>query len=304
MRNFETPGRSAAYAANGMAATSSPLATLSALDVLRAGGNAVDAAITASAVLCVTEPHMTGIGGDCFAIVGRPDGAVVGLNGSGRASRDADADWLKSSRLDEIGVTSVHSITVPGAVDAWDRLLRAHGTLSLGDALAPAIAHAENGVPVTPRVALDWPALAADLARDEGGRTHCLKDGRAPRAGEIMTYPALARTLRLIAEKGREEFYAGSIAAEIVEHVRRRGSLLSRADFEATEATWVEPIPPTFAGYEIMEIPPNGQGITALIALNILSKLDLGRYAEDSVERRHCEIEALKLAWVLRNRHV
>jgi gamma-glutamyltranspeptidase/glutathione hydrolase len=304
MRNFEIPGRSPAYAANGMAATSSPLATLAALDVLRSGGNAVDAAVTASAVLCVTEPHMTGIGGDCFALIGKPDGTVIGLNGSGRSSREADANWLKASGLTEIGPNSVHSITVPGAIDAWDRLLREYGTVSLAEALAPAIMHAEKGVPVTPRVASDWPEMAPALAEDEGGRLHCLKDGKAPRAGEVMSYPALARTLGLIAENGRDEFYLGSIAADIVDHIGRRGSLLSRKDFEATEASWVDPISTTFAGHEILEVPPNGQGITALIALNVLSALDLGRYPAESAERRHCEIEALKLAWVLRNRHV
>src|SRR6188508_1167708 len=139
MRDFQRPGRSTAVALRGMAATSSPLATLAAIEALKAGGNAVDAAVTASAVLCVSEPHMTGIGGDCFALIGKPDGTVVGLNGSGRAARDADAKWLSASGLTEIGVNSIHSITVPGAVDAWDRLLREHGTLSLGEALSPAI---------------------------------------------------------------------------------------------------------------------------------------------------------------------
>jgi gamma-glutamyltranspeptidase/glutathione hydrolase len=304
MRNFEMPGRSPAYAANGMAATSSPLATLAALDVLRSGGNAVDAAVTASAVLCVTEPHMTGIGGDCFALIGKPDGRVVGLNGSGRASRDADANWLSASGLAEIGLNCVHSITVPGAVDAWDRLLHEYGTVSLREALAPAITHAEKGVPISPRVAADWPEMVPALAEDEGGRLHCLKDGRAPRPGEVMSYPALARTLRLIAENGRDEFYLGSIAADIMDHIGQRGGLLSRKDFEETESTWVDPISTTFADHELLEVPPNGQGITALIALNVLSAFDIGRYPAESAERRHCEIEALKLAWVLRNRHV
>src|SRR5688572_15699445 len=139
MRNFQLPGRSPAIAANGMAATSSPLATLAALDVLKTGGNAVDAAVTAAAVLCITEPHMTGIGGDCFALIGKSDGSVLGLNGSGRAASKADADWLKSSGLTEIATHSVHAVTVPGAIDAWNSLLRAHGTIDLKEALAPAI---------------------------------------------------------------------------------------------------------------------------------------------------------------------
>ena len=304
MRNFQKPGRSAAYGSNGMAATSAPLATLAAIDVLRAGGNALDAAVTASAVLCVVEPGMTGIGGDCFALIGMPDGKVHGLNGSGRAALRADADWLKSSRLTEIEPYSVHSVTVPGAIDAWDTLLKAHGTMALGDCLAPAIRMAEEGVPVTPRVASDWLEDTPVLAADEGGRIHCLKDGRTPRVGETMTYPALAKTMRILAAKGRASFYTGEIAEDIVGHLAKQGSLLSLEDFAKNKSTWVEPISAAFAGHEMLEIPPNGQGLTALIALNILSNFGLARHDPASPERMHLEIEAMKLAWELRNRHI
>ena len=146
MRNFELPGRSTVHAVNGMAATSSPAATLAAVEVLKAGGNAADAAVTASAVLCITEPHMTGIGGDCFALVGRPDGTVVGLNGSGRAGMAADAAWLSTQNIRAIDPDGVHAVTVPGAVDAWCALLAKCGSMSLGDALAPAIQLAREGV--------------------------------------------------------------------------------------------------------------------------------------------------------------
>jgi gamma-glutamyltranspeptidase/glutathione hydrolase len=304
MRNFEMPGRSTAYAANGMAATSSPLATLAALDVLKAGGNAIDAAVTASAVLCITEPHMTGIGGDCFALVGLPDGTVRGLNGSGRAALAADADWLRRSRLAGIAPDSVHAVTVPGAIDAWHELLRAHGTIDLSAALEPAIRLAEAGAPVTPRVAFDWPDEVPKLAADEGGNRHYLKDGRAPRAGETMRYPALARTLRVIATGGRDAFYRGAIAEEIVAVLGRRGGLLRHEDFERHRSDWVEPISTGFAGHEVLEIPPNGQGLTALIALNILARFDIKKHAPASAARYHLETEALKLAWVLRNRHI
>lgn len=304
MRDLQLPGRSPAYGTNGMAATSSPLATLAAVDVLRAGGNAVDAAVTASAVLCMTEPHMTGIGGDCFVLVGFPDGRVVGLNGSGRAALAADADWLKQSGLTSIGFQSVHSVTVPGAVDAWDRLLKRYGSISLGDALAPAIRLGEEGVPVTPRVAFDWTFEVEMLSRDPGAKQHYLKDGRAPKTGDIMRYEALANTLKTLAKDGRDAFYAGAIAEDIVSELRARGSLLTLEDFARTEATWVEPISTRFAGHEILEIPPNGQGITALIALNILSRFYLARHGAESVERRHLEIEAIKLAWVYRNRYI
>ena len=172
MRNFQVPGRSPVIALDGMAATSSTLASLAAVDVLKSGGNAVDAAVMASAVLCLTEPHMTGIGGDCFALIGKPDGTVVGLNGSGRASQRADAAWLKRSGLTAIAPDGIHAITVPGAVDAWDRLLKAHGTMDLKEALRPAIRLAEAGVSTSPRVAWDWADMERALSADEGGRHH------------------------------------------------------------------------------------------------------------------------------------
>ncbi len=304
MRNFQLPGRSLAYGVHGMAATSSPLATISALDVLRNGGNPVDAAVTASAVLCITEPHMTGIGGDCFALIGKSDGTIEGINGSGRAASAADGDWLKASGLAAIDPKSVHAVTAPGAIDAWAALLARHGTMDLRQALEPAIKLAEEGVPTTPRVALDWAQEEADLARDEGGRLHYLKDGRAPKEGDMMRYPALARTLKLIAREGRDGFYAGEIGEEIVAHLRKRGGLLTLDDLSRTKASWVEPIATGFAGAELFEIPPNGAGLTALIALNILERFDMARYGEASVERYHLQIEAMKLAWVLRNRHI
>jgi gamma-glutamyltranspeptidase/glutathione hydrolase len=287
-----------------MAATSSVPATQAALAVMRAGGNAADAAVAASAVLCVAEPHMTGIGGDCFAIVGLPDGTVRGLNGSGRAPSAADAAWLAASGLTGIADDSIHAVTAPGAIDAWDRLLEAHGAMTLADALQPAIALAEAGCPVADRTASDWAAQAERLSRDEGGRAHLLPGGGAPRPGDVMRYPALAKTLRAIARRGRDGFYAGEVADDIVATLAAKGSLLTHEDLAATEATWVAPVASSFAGRDILEIPPNGQGITALIALNVLKRFDLGRYGPDSVERRHFEIEAMKVAWVLRNRHV
>jgi gamma-glutamyltranspeptidase / glutathione hydrolase len=304
MRAFDRPGRSAAYGTHGMAATSAPLSTLAAIDCLRAGGNAADAAVVASAVLCVVEPAMTGIGGDCFALVGTPDGKVKGLNASGRAAQAADADWLKASGLTSIPIRSIHAVTVPGAIDGWDQLLKECGTMSLGDCLEPAIRLAEQGVPVTPRVAYDWPEDTPFLEADAGGRIHYLKDGRTPQLGEVMRYPALAATLRQIAKEGRDAFYEGSIADDIIDTIRPLGSLLTRDDLAAHQSNWVKPISTDFAGHQIMEIPPSGQGLTALIALNVLSQFGMRRFAPDSVERHHLEIEAMKLAWELRNRHI
>src|SRR5262245_32920427 len=277
MRNFQLPGRSVAYGVNGMAATSSPLATLAALDVLKGGGNAVDAAVTASAVLCITEPHMTGIGGDCFALIGKRDGTIEGINGSGRAAQNADATWLAWSKLSAIEPRSVHAVTVPGAVDAWAALLARHGTTDLKETLKPSIRFAEEGVPTTPRVAFDWPEDVRDIAHDEGMKLHYLIDGRPPEAGEVMRYPALARTLRVIGEKGRDGFYAGEIAEEIVAHLKERGGLLTPDDFARNSSSWVEPISASFAGVELLEIPPNGSGLTALIGLNILEQFDMAK---------------------------
>ena len=271
MRNFELPGRSTAHAQNGMAATSSPLATLAAVDVLRAGGNAADAAVTAAAVLSVTEPHMTGIGGDCFALAGLPDGTVLGLDGSGRAAMAADADWVAAQDRGAIDPDGVHAVTVPGAVDAWDRLLRRCGTMSLGEALAPAIQLARSGVAVTPRVAFDWRIAEPRLGRDAAASRHLLLDGRAPRAGEIMRYPALAETLGAIADQGRDAMYGGEIAQHLARHLESLGGLLTAEDFGRTEASWVEPVTSEFHGVEIVEIPPASQGMTALMGLNILA---------------------------------
>jgi gamma-glutamyltranspeptidase / glutathione hydrolase len=298
------PGRPLAFAQKAMAATSSPAATLAALDVMKNGGNAVDAAVTASAVLCITEPHMTGIGGDCFAIIAWPGGKRLGLNGAGRSAQAATAEWLRKSALRTIDSRSIHAVTAPGAIDAWDTLLKAHGSISLAEALQPAIALAEQGIPTQPRVARDWAAKVGVLAGDPGASKHYLLSGRAPLAGEVMRYPSLAATLRRIANDGRDAFYEGEIAADMLATLQAKGSLLTGQDFAATRADWVTPISTDFHGTDIWEIPPSGQGLTVLIALNILRHFELARFEPDSPQRKHLEIEALKRAWALRNRHI
>jgi gamma-glutamyltranspeptidase/glutathione hydrolase len=297
-------GRPLAFAQKAMAATSSPAATLEALDVMKKGGNAVDAAVTASAVLCITEPHMTGIGGDCFAIIAWPGGKRLGLNGAGRSARAATAEWLRKSDLRTIDSRSVHAVTVPGAIDAWDMLLKAHGSISLAEALQPAIALAEQGVPTQPRVARDWATQVEMLTRDPGAGLHYLLNGRAPLAGEVMRFPSLATTLHRIATGGRDAFYEGPIAEDMLATLEKKGSLLTREDFAATRSDWVTPISTDFHGTDIWEIPPSGQGLTVLIALNILRQFELARLEPDSPQRKHLEIEALKRAWALRNKHI
>jgi gamma-glutamyltranspeptidase/glutathione hydrolase len=294
MRDFERPGRSSAYAEHGMAATSHPAATLAALDVLRGGGNAIDAAVAAMAVHCVVEPGMTGIGGDCFVLLGRANGEVVALNGSGRAPAAATARLLA-----EQGVTSlddsVHAITVPGAVDAWARLLAAHGSKGLDELLQPAIRYAEDGFLVTPRVAFDW-AARERVERSEAGRAYYLPADMAPVAGQRVHLPALARTLRRIAAHGRDAFYTGEIAERMVAFLQSHGGLHTVEDLATAGGAFVTPIKTSYRGLEVFECPPNGQGIIALQMLNILEGLELAGLDPDGPERMHLEAEATRLA--------
>lgn len=303
MRQFDRPGRSPVFAENGMAATSHPLATATALDILKRGGNAVDAAIAASATLCVVEPQSTGIGGDCFAIVVEPDGTVHGLNGSGRAAAGADPDWYRAQGFRDVPETGPHPITVPGAIKAWETLLDRLGSLPFEALFADAISLAEEGFPVHPRVAWDWAKSAELLAADEGGARHYLVDGRAPAVGSRKRQPALAETLRTIARGGARAFYEGPIAAEIAATVQRLGGFLSESDLAAASADWVTPISARFAGHDVLEIPPNGQGITALIMFRLLSKVGTAAHP-DSAERYHLDIEAGRLAYSVRDHMV
>jgi gamma-glutamyltranspeptidase / glutathione hydrolase len=296
MRDFELPGRSVAYGENGMAATSHPLATLTALDVLRGGGNAVDAAVAAVAVQCVVEPAMTGIGGDCFVLLAPAGGGVVALNGSGRAPAAATPTRLREIGVDALERT-VHSVTVPGAVDAWARLLERHGTKDLAELLQPAIRCADEGFLVTPRVAWDWGRDGDRLLRSSGGRVVYLPDDRAPVAGQKMRFPALANTLKRIAERGPEAFYRGGLAERMVTYLRSEGGLHTADDFAAAAGEFVTPIKTMYRGLEVYECPPNGQGIVALLMLNILEGFELGGLDPNGAERLHLEAEATRLAY-------
>ncbi|HTV68266.1 MAG TPA: gamma-glutamyltransferase family protein [Rhizobiaceae bacterium] len=301
MRAFDRPGRSPVYAENGMAATSHPLATATAIDILKSGGNAVDAAIAAAATLAVVEPHMTGIGGDCFAIVAEPNGKVHGLNGSGRAPAAADAERVRALGHAMVPETGPLPVTVPGAVKAWETLLEKLGTLPLDRLFTDAIRYGEDGFAIHPRVARDWPKCVDDLTQDEGGRLHCLTDGKAPAVGARWRFPALAQTLRSIAGHGSKAFYAGEIAAEMAAIVQAKGGFLAESDLAAVTADWVEPISVPYGGYDVLEIPPNGQGITALILFNLLEKLKARNLPADSSQRRHMMLEAARLAYSVRD---
>ena len=247
-RDFQLPGRSPVIACEGMAATSHPLATLAAVDTLRAGGNAADAAVAAVATLCVVEPHMTGIGGDCYCLVSQPGKPVWGYNGSGRAGAKASYEALRAKGMSEIG-NSIHAVTVPGALDAWEAILKTHGRFGLDRALSAAIKYAEGGFPVAPRVAWDWQRHFGKLKADAGAAKHYLFNGTAPKEGDVIRFPALAATLKTIAAKGARAFYEGEIAADmaatldgarLVPHRRR----ISRA----IAAMRSSRSPPTIAG--------------------------------------------------------
>ncbi len=301
MRDFFKPGRSAVMAENGMAATSHPLATIAALDMLKEGGNAVDAALCAAATLSVVEPHMSGIGGDCFAILAEPDGTLHGLNGSGRAGAAATPEWYRARGFATMPQTGAPTVTVPGALGAWEALRQQFGTCGFDRLFSPAIRYAEEGFAVHPRVAWDFERYAAAMSADEGGRLHYYRDGEPKRAGERLRLPALAGTLRAIADTGVEAFYSGPIAAEIAATVQTNGGMLTEEDIAGARADWVAPIGISYGGHEVMEIPPNGQGITALILLGIMQRIGAGRLPPDSAERWHAEIEAGRLAYAVRD---
>jgi len=303
MRDFNVPGRSAAMAANGMAATSHPRATLTALDVLRSGGNAADAAIAAVAMQCVVEPQSTGIGGDCFVLYSRQGALPLALNGSGRAPAKATVEWYVEHGIGEIAVQTPHAVTVPGAVDAWCMFNRALGTRPLAELLEPAARAAEDGYVVTPRVAADWQRNQAKL-RDPVTAALFLPGGHPPAAGDKMTNPPLAATLRRIGREGREAFYAGTVMQDVLSRLKSLGGLHGEADFAVQRSNWVEPISASYRGYEVYECPPNGQGMAALMILRTLAGYALDGASFSEADRLHLLAEASKAAYWVRDHFI
>lgn len=302
MRDFQIPGCSTVHAVNGMAATSHPLATLAALDALRWGGNAVDAAVCAAAVLAVVEPQSTGIGGDCFVLFApRGSGQIVAYNGSGRAPAAAHAEWYRDQGITAFEPGSAHAVTVPGAIEAWSRLVADHGRKGLDDLLVPAITFAEEGFPVSARVASDWKRELPRLEFDAAARRIFLPGGSAPVAGDLHVQPELAATLKRIASEGPDAFYKGDVAQDLVDRLRAGGGLHTLDDFAGHHGEYVTPIRINYRGYDVFECPPNGQGLTVLLMLDILEGLDLARHGPLSAERLHLEIEAGRLAYRDRN---
>ncbi len=301
MRDFQTPGRSLVYAANGLCATSHPLAAQVAVRILQDGGNAVDAAIAGAVLLGICEPQMTGLGGDAFVLL-KPPGQerILGLNGSGRAPAALDAASLRALGLTAMPVYNAAAVTVPGAVDAFVRLSADWGRLGLAASLAPAIRYAEEGVPVAPRTARDWAEAVEHLQGD--ARRHFLIGGEAPRPGRTFRAPGQAEVLRRIAAEGRAGFYAGEVAEDMTSSLRRLGGTHTLDDFAATACDWVEPVTGGYRGHEIVELPPNGQGATALLMAAILTRFDLTGLDPLGAERAHLEAEAAKLAYDARDR--
>lgn len=299
------PGRSIVRAEHGMVATSQPLASQIGLDVLKRGGNAVDAAIAMAAVLNVTEPMMTGLGGDAFAMVyWSKTKELKGLNASGRAPRALSLGYFAKKQIRQMPESGMESITVPGAFDGWVTLLDKYGTMKLSDLLAPAIDYAEHGFPLMEKAAEDWEAEVHKLRKTPAASANYLINGRAPHAGEIFRQTNLARTFRVLASGGRDAFYKGEIAKEIADYCQKNGGFITLADLAAQKSEWVEPISTNYRGYTVFEIPPNGQGLTALLALNILEGFDLASLSAQPDRYYHTLIEATKLAFADRNRYI
>ena len=301
MRDFQLPGRSAVMATQGMCATSHPLAAQAAVDILKRGGNAMDAAIAGAVILGQAEPAMTGIGGDCFALISPAGGdEVIAVNGSGRAPRAADADALRAAGHDTIPLYNPEAVTIPGAIDAFCTMSERYGKLGLADSLAPAIHYMENGVPVPDRVAWDWENNAHLL--QGAARTHFLQNGAAPKRTSLFALPGQADVLKRVARDGRDGFYSGEVAQDMLDTLNALGGVHSDEDFAETKATIGDPISGTYKGQELLEHPPNGQGATAILLLNILSQFDLAAMDPFGAERAHIEAEATKLAYDTRNR--
>ena len=299
MRDFMVSGRSVAVGERGMAATSHPQATLAALDMLRAGGNAIDAAVAAVALQGVVEPQMTGVGGDCFVIYSPKAGDPIALNGSGRTPQFTDVGKYANASRRDIPQTSPEAVTVPGAVDAWCRLVADHGSRSLEEIFQPAIAAAEQGFCVTPRVADDWHKFRARIEIDANAAAQFLPNGVAPMVGDIRAQPALGSTLRNIARHGREAFYAGEAAEEMVGILRALGGAHTMDDFAAQTTDDVRPISALYHDHEVVECPPNGQGLAALMILRTLAGFDVGKLSQ--IDRIHLLAEATKAAYRARD---
>lgn len=296
--------RSVVRAMNGMVATSQPLASAAGLRILQQGGNAVDAAIAAAAVLCVVEPMMVSPGGDLFAMIwDAKKKELKALNASGRAPKALSLDELKKRGVTKKPEHGIHTVTVPGAVDGWATLLKSHGTMTLAQVLQPAIEYAERGFPVTEIIATDWREGIQHEGNPDFAATF-LPNGKPPVTGEIFTNKNLANSLKKIAAGGRDVMYKGDLANKIVKFAQAQGGLHTMQDFAAHTSNWVTPISATYRGHTVYELPPNNQGLAALEMLNILEGFDVKSLGHNTAEYLHLLVEAKKLAFIDRAKHI
>lgn len=304
--------RSPVYARHGVVSSSQPLASMAGVQILQRGGNAADAAVATAAALNVTQPTSTGIGGDVFALYyDARTKKISALNASGRAPAALSIDLIKTQGLASTGPKSeiadqfhAHTITVPGACAGWCDFVARHGSLPMRDVLAPAIKLAEEGFPVAPVTALGWQRGAERLLSKTINGQELMIDGRGPKAGEIFKNPGLAKTFRAVAEGGKQAYYQGKIAQSIADVVQQAGGVMTTADLAAHTSTWDEPISTTYRGARVWECPPNGQGLAALLALNVLEGFELKKMDPLGVERVHLMIEALRIAFADTNWYV
>ncbi len=297
--------RSVVYGPNGMIATSQPLASAAGLKVLQDGGNAIDAAVTAAAVLAVVEPSMTGIGGDLFAILyDAKTRTLRGLNASGRSGYAATPAVFAVRNLTRVPNSGVLSVTVPGVVEGWSELLSKYGTIPMAKAVAPAVEYARKGYPVSEIISGQWRNSERKLAADSVTARTFLPGGQAPRPGDVFTNPNLAATLQQIAAGGRDAFYKGPIARAIVADMRQRDGLLDERDFAEHKADWIEPISTSYRGYDVYELPPNTQGPTVLEMLNILEGFDVRAMGYGSPTYLHALVEAKRIAFADRAAYI
>jgi len=298
-------GKFSSFAKNGMVASSHPLATLAGVEILRKGGNAIDAAIATAAVLGVVEPSSLGIGGDAFALFySAKDKAIKALDASGRSPYGASLEFCRKSGFKEMPQRGIHSVTVPGAVHGWSTLLNAYGAMKLRDVLQSAIQYAEEGFPVAELTAESWQESESRLKTDEGAAANYLVNGRAPKAGEIFKNPWMGRTLRQIGDVGPDAYYKGDIAKKIVRCSEKNDGHFTLKDFADHRSDWAEPITVNYRGYDIYELPPTTQGFVALEMLKILEGFDLKAEGSSSADVFHLMIEAKKLAFSDRDTHL
>ena len=297
--------RSEVIAPTGMVAASQPLAAQVGLDILKAGGNAIDAAVAVNAMLGLVEPNMNGAGGDLFAIVwDASTEQLYGLNATGRAPYEINRQVFARQGLDRVPGGGPLTWTVPGAVDGWDQLLERFGTMDFADVLAPAIRYARQGFPVSEIIQRQWVASESSLAQWPDSAKTYLPNGRAPRVGEVFRNPGLANTYEAIAEGGRDAFYRGSIARRVVAFSEANGGYFTMRDFEDHTSSWVDPVTTNYRGYDVWEMPPNSSGIIALMMLNIMEGYDIASMGHNTAETLHVITEAKKLSFADRDTFV